>query len=95
MGAFGQLHDAEAYAKSLTKRRDPEDGQCSLLAKAQLKRAPKWPIACLKTLLQASDQFCKRKGEASMFTSADVKLMETKLSQQIMEATSLMDKARA
>ena len=89
------LNEAETYAKSTKVRKEPEDGQLGMLAKAQVKRAPKWPIACLKTLLQASDQFCKRKGEASMFTSADVKLMETKLSQQIMEATSLMDKARA
>ena len=43
------LSEAEAYAKSLKARKEPEDGQLGILAKAQLKRAPKWPIACLKT----------------------------------------------
>ena len=42
------LCEAEAYAKSLKGRKEPEDGQLGILAKAQLKRAPKWPIACLK-----------------------------------------------
>ena len=49
----------------------------------------------MKTLLQAPEQFCRRKGEASMFTSADVKNMETRLNPQIMEACKLMDMARA
>ena len=88
------LVEAEAYAKSLKVRKEPEDGQLGTLAKAQLKRAPRWPIACLKTLLQAPEHFCRRKGEAFLFTSADVKLMETKLNPQIMEACKLMDKAR-
>ena len=39
------LTEAEAYAKSLKARKEPEDGQLGILAKAQLKRAPKWPIA--------------------------------------------------
>ena len=89
------LNDAEAYAKSLKVRKEPEDGQLGILAKAQLKRAPRWPIACLKTLLQAPEQFCRRMGEASMFTNADIKLMETKLNPQIMEACKLMEQARA
>ena len=49
----------------------------------------------MKTLLQAPEQFCRRKGEASMFTSSDVKNMETRLNPQIMEACKLMDMARA
>ena len=49
------LADAEAYAKSLKVRKEPEDGQLGILAKAQLKRAPMLPIACLKTLSQAPD----------------------------------------
>ena len=89
------LNEAESYAKSLKVRKEPELGQLGTLAKAQLKRAPKWPIACLKTLLQAPELFCKRKGEASMFTNADVKLMETSLTPQILEACNLMEKARA
>ena len=43
------LIEAEGYAKSLRVRTEPEDGQLGTLAKAQLKRAPKWPSACLKT----------------------------------------------
>ena len=51
------LVELEEYAKSLNVRREPEAGQLSILAKAQLRRAPKWAIACLKTLLQAPDFF--------------------------------------
>ena len=47
------LIEVETYAKSLKVRKEPEDGQLSNLAKTQLKGAPKWPIACLNTLLQA------------------------------------------
>ena len=43
------LNEAEAYAKGLQVRKGPEDGQLGTLAKAQLKRAPKWPIAWLRT----------------------------------------------
>ena len=43
------LTEAEAYAKSIKVRKEPEDGQLSILAKAQFKRAPRRPIACLKT----------------------------------------------
>ena len=89
------LNEAETYAKSLKVRKEPEDGQLAILAKANLKRAPKWPIACLKTLLQAPEQFCGRKGEACMFTSADVKQMETSLLPQITAACQIMDKAKA
>ena len=89
------LADAEAYAKTLKARKEPEDGQLGILARAQLKRTPRWPVACLKTLLQAPDQFCRRKGEACMFTNADVKLMETGLNPQIIEACKIMDMARA
>lgn len=88
------LNEAEAYVKGLRVRREPEDGQLRVLANAQLKRFPRWAIACLKTLLQAPDHFCKRKGEASMFCMADVKLMETKLLPKITEACGFMDKAR-
>ena len=88
------LVEAEAYAKSLKVRREPEDGQLATLAKAQLKRAPRWPIACLKTLLQAPDRFCRRKGEAAMFTGADVGLMEGNMKSQIIVATALMEQAR-
>ena len=63
------LVEAEAYAKSLKVRREPEDGQLGTLAKAQLKRAPRWPIACLQTLLQAPEQFCRRNGEAFLLSS--------------------------
>ena len=35
------LNEAEAYAKSLKVRREPEDGQLGTFAKTQLKRAPK------------------------------------------------------
>ena len=45
----GGLDEAEAYGKSLRDRKEPEDGQLGILAKAGLKRAPRWPIACLKT----------------------------------------------
>ena len=88
------LVEAEDYAKSLNKRRGPENSQLGFLAKAKCKRVPKWPLACLMALLHASDLFCPR-GEANMFTGADTKLMETKLMPQIKEATALMDKARA
>ena len=47
--------EAEAYAKSLKVRKGPEDGQLGILAKAQLRRAPMWPIACVKTLQQAAE----------------------------------------
>ena len=87
------LKEVEEYAKSLKVRREPEAGQLSILAKAQLRRAPKWAIACLKTLLQAPDVFCRRNGEAYMFSSTDVKAMETKMS-EILKATALMEKAR-
>ena len=86
----GGLDEAEAYGKSLRVRKEPEDGQLGILAKAVLKRAPRWPIACLKTLMQAPDFFCKRKGEAYMFSSADVKLMEGKLNPKIVEACTYM-----
>ena len=44
------LNEAEAYAKTFKVRRESEDGKLANLAEANLKRAPKWPIACLKTL---------------------------------------------
>ena len=89
------LVEVEAFAKTLKVGREPEDGQLGLLASAQLKRTPRWPTACLKALLQAPECFCRRKGEASMFTGSDIKLMETTLQPKIKEATELMDKARA
>ena len=88
------LNEAEAYAKGLNARKEPADGQLGILANAQLKRSPRWPIACLNTLLQAPEMFCRSKGEAGMFTAADVKLMETRLNPEIMAASALMDKAR-
>ena len=79
----GQAAEAAAFAEKWSGGDDAaglhEDAQLGTLAKAALTRAPKWPIACLKTLLQAPELFCRRKGEASMFTGADVKLMETRL----------------
>ena len=84
------LNEAEAYAKSLQVRKEPEAGQLGTLANAQLKNAPRWPIACLKTLLQAPGEFCRRKGEACMFTNADVRQMDTSLSPQIVGACKLM-----
>ena len=89
------LVEVEAFAKTLKVRREPENGQLGVLAKAQLARAPKWPIACLKALLSAPEHFCRSQGEARMFTFADVKQMETKLMPQIMAATAMMEKARA
>ena len=44
--------------------------------------------------MQAPEQFCRRNGEAYLFTGADIKLMETKLNPAIMEACKLMEKAR-
>ena len=49
------LVEVETYAKSLKVRREPEFGQLGILAKATLARAPAWPIACLKALLQAPE----------------------------------------
>ena len=54
------LIEAETFAKGLKVRGEPEDGQLNPLATAQWNRAPKWPLACLKTLLQAPDCFCLR-----------------------------------
>ena len=59
----GGLNEAEAYGKSLRIRKEPDDGQLGILAKADLKRAPRWPIACLKTLMQSPDQFCRRRAK--------------------------------
>ena len=73
------LNEVEAYAKSLAVRKEPEHGQLGILANAQLKRAPRWPIACLKTLLQAPDEFCRPKGFARMFTTSHIEQMETSL----------------
>ena len=39
------LLELEAFAKSLKVRREPESGQLSLLAKAKVMRAPRWPVA--------------------------------------------------
>ena len=39
------LADAEAYAKSLKVRKEAEEGQFGILARAQLKRTPRWPVA--------------------------------------------------
>ena len=80
------LVEVEAFAKSLNVRREPERGQLGLLAKAQVRRKPKWPLACLKALFSASDNFCKRKGESYMFTSADIRAKEGKLMPQVQEA---------
>ena len=91
----GGLNEVEAYAKSLAVRKEPEHGQLGILANAQLKRAPRWPIACLKTLLQAPGEFCRRKGFARMFTTSHIEQMETSLNPQIMEACELMEQARA
>ena len=88
------LKEVEAFAKSLKKRREPVAKQLGILAKAALVRAPAWPLACLKALLMAPDFFVWRQGEAMMFTSADVKAMEKRLLPQILEAASLMQKAR-
>ena len=89
------LKEVEAFAKSLNVRREPAKGQLSLLAKARVLRAPKWPIACLRALVSAPDVFCRRQGEAFMFTSANVKQMDTGLMPQIQEANALMEEARA
>ena len=66
------LVEVEAFAKTLKVRREPEYGQLEMLAKANMKRQPRWPTACYKALLQAPDKFCRRKGEAAMFTNADI-----------------------
>ena len=89
------LKEAEIFAKSLKVRREPEDGQLALLAKAQLRRAPRWPIMCLKALMSAPECFCKWHGQARLFTSSDTIYMETKLMPQILEATGIVDKARS
>ena len=89
------LQEAEAYAKTLNVRREPADGQLGLLATAVVRRAPQWPIACLKAILQAPELFCKRKGEASLFTSADIKNIKDKLMPKLIEAAGIMEKARA
>ena len=36
--------EVETFANSLKARRVPGDGQLGILAKAQLKRVPRWPI---------------------------------------------------
>ena len=87
------LNEAETFAKSLKVRREPEYGQLGLLAKANLARAPRWPIMCLKTLMSAPACFCHN-GEARMFTFADISEMETKLMSQIREATTIVETAR-
>ena len=54
VAAFGggedapHLHEAEAFAKQLKARREPEKGQLALLARAQMQRQSPWIIACLK-----------------------------------------------
>ena len=90
------LRDAEAYAKTLRVRKESEIGQLRILAKANLRGAPRWPTACLKTLLQAPDMYSRTKtGEAFMFHRATVASMGTTLMPQIMEACKLMNQARA
>jgi len=87
------LKRMDVYGKSLRVRRDLEAGQLGLLAKANLKRAPKWPPACAMTLLQAPELYCPHQGKAKMFTGADVRLMETKLLPDIIYACNMIDRA--
>ena len=88
------LLEVEAYAKQLKERREPEKDQLGMLAGAKLRRAPKWPIACLKTLLSAPDSALSKKGEAKLFCGADIKLMETKLTAKIQEACRFDGKSK-
>ena len=83
------LIEAENYAKGLKARKEPENGQLSILAAARVPDRM-WPIACLKTLSQAYG----RKGEAATFTGADVKNMGSRFYPEIVEACQLMQKAR-
>jgi hypothetical protein len=91
---YPTLLEVEQYAKQLKVRREPEKGQLGILASARLSRAPKWPIACLKALLSAPECKLSKKGEAKLFCTNDIRLMETKLTEKIIQATALMDKAR-
>ena len=42
-----------ALLTAYMQRREPANDQLDLLATAQVRRAPQWPIACLKAMLQA------------------------------------------
>ena len=56
------LYEIEIYCKALAERKEPADGQVGLLATAQLRQAPQWPIAMLKALVQAPEKIVRRKG---------------------------------
>ena len=88
------LKEAEIFAKSLKVRREPEEGQLALLATAKMKRAPRWPMMCLKTLMAAPECFCPRHGEARMFTKNDIKNMESHLLPDILKAIGILEKVR-
>ena len=49
----------------------------------------------LEDRLQAPQQFCRRKGAAYMLTTADMKLMDTRLKPNIMDACQIMGRSRA
>ena len=89
-----ELLEAETFAKSLKLRREPDRGQVGLLAGANIRRAPKWPTMCVKTLMCGAEQFCRGENCARMFTSTDIKNMETTKLPEIMAAIQLVDKAR-
>ena len=86
--------EVEAFAKQLKVRREPEKDQLDFLAKAKLSRAPQWPIACLKALLECPDKALSKKGEAKLFCGADITLMEGKYAANITEAAGMMNKAK-
>ena len=64
------LLEVEVYAKQLKVRKEPEKCQLGFLAGAKLSRAPKWPLACLKALLSAPEQWLSRTGGAKVFSGA-------------------------
>ena len=95
-GGFDSLVEVEAYAKQLRKRREPEVGQLNLLAGAKVSKFPRWPIACLKALLSAPEDWLSKTGQAKLFHSADIKNMESKnLVPLIRKAVDMMERARA
>ena len=91
---YPTLIEVEQYSKQLRARRELETGQLALLANAKFSRAPRWAIACLKALLSAPDCKCSKKGEAKLFCSNDMRLMESKHMPKILQATVMIDKAR-
>ena len=64
-----------------------------MLARAQMQEVPEWPVACLKALHDAPEEYLSKNGEAKLFSEKEIHLLETRYRWVIRRAVRKMKTA--